>query len=145
MIQNELLRDTVALLRQHLDSASEMDLKLEDELMRDIGDLLHTYNLTHSRKMTILACYTLIYKAIHKHQELFLQDDAALGRGILDGDYLFGLYHRLAAGRQEWKLLIHLSLFNKRMQLALLKGQSAPALLVDLKKEIRSYLDRNCA
>ena len=144
-MDKKLMDDTLVLLQQHMASEAEWDLQQEKDLMKDLGELLHAYNLNHSRKITVLACTTLIHMAIKKHQELLETGETLLNRGILDGDYLFGLYHRLAAGRKEWKLLMHLAVFNKRMQLAFIKGQSTPALITDLKKEIRSYLDLNCA
>lgn len=145
MLDLELLQDTIGLLRQHDESGSAVDSELDDAWMQEIIELLNAYKLSHFRKITFLACYMLIYTAIHKHQELIAGEDTQLSRGILDGDYLFGLYYRLAASREEWKLVLHLTLFNKKMQLALIKGHSTPSLLSDLKQEFRTYLDRHCA
>lgn len=139
-MDKSLLRDALRLLDRTKPAPVEM--ALDEDSVREMIDLLHSYPISYSRKLTVLACSMLIYSAIKKHLELTAKDERALSLGILNGDYLFGMYHRLAADRNEWKLLVHLSLFNKRMQLALVEGRKSPkALLSVLKKEIQSYLD----
>lgn len=139
-----LLRDALELLNR--EETAQVGVELDGETAKEIVELLQSYPISYSRKLTVLACCMLIYSAINKHVELSGKEDASLSRGILNGDYLFGLYHRLAADRNEWKLLVHLSLFNKRMQLALVEGRKSPkALLSVLKSEIKSYLDLNSA
>lgn len=139
-----LLRDALKLLSR--EKPAQVDVELDGDTVREIVDLLQSYPISYSRKLTVLACSMLIYSAISKHLDLSGKDEHALSRGILNGDYLFGLYHRLAADRNEWKLLVHLSLFNKRLQLALVEGNKSPkALFAVLKSEIKSYLDRYSA
>lgn len=143
-MDKKLLRDALDLLSR--EQPAQLEMELDGETVREIVELLQSYPISYARKLTVLACSMLIYSAISKHLDLSAEDDRALSRGILNGDYLFGLYHRLAADRNEWKLLVHLSLFNKRMQLALVEGQnSRQALFAFLKSEIKSYLDRYSA
>lgn len=139
-----LLRDALQLLAR--EQPGDVEMELDGETVREMVELLQSYPISYSRKLTVLACSMLIYSAISKHLELAVSDERALSRSILNGDYLFGLYHRLAADRNEWKLLVHLSLFNKRLQLALVEGKKSPkALFAVLKSEIKSYLDRYSA
>lgn len=144
-MDNKLLHDTLHLLHEHIDAHAAFDLRIEESAVKEIVNLCNAYNLDYARKITVLACFMLIYAAIRKHQELIPEDEMMLGRSILDGDYLLGLYHKLAAGRREINLLMHLSLFHKRMQLALTNANGAPALYQDLKNELKSYLDKFCA
>lgn len=144
-MDTELFRDAISLLRQHIDSESAIVLSADDKRLRDIIDLLGEYDFARSRKITILACCMLIRLAIDRHHHLQLHNCDALTKDILDGDYLMGLYYRFAAGRREWKLLKHLTSFNKKVQLKLLKGAAAHVLFSELKAEIRTYLDRQSA
>jgi hypothetical protein len=143
-VDSKLLRDALRLLNR--EQPAQVDVEIDGETVREIVELLQSYPISYSRKLTVLACSMLIYSAISKHLNLSGKDEGALSRSILNGDYLFGLYHRLAANRNEWKLLVHLSLFNKRIQLALVEGRnSQQALAAVLKSEIKSYLDRYSA
>jgi len=143
-VDSTLLRDALKLLTR--EQPAQVDVDIDAETVREIVDLLQSYPISYSRKLTVLACSMLIYSAISKHLDLSGKDERALSRSILNGDYLFGLYHRLAADRNEWKLLVHLSLFNKRIQLALVEGRNSPQALASvLKSEIKSYLDRYSA
>lgn len=143
-MDSTLLRDALKLLTR--EQPAQVDVDIDAETVREIVDLLQSYPISYSRKLTVLACSMLIYSAISKHLDLSGKDERALSRSILNGDYLFGLYHRLAADRNEWKLLVHLSLFNKRIQLALVEGRNSPQALASvLKSEIKSYLDRYSA
>lgn len=144
-MDHKLINDTFTLLRQHMDAQSNIEVQLEDQAMKEIMTLLDAYELAYSRKITVMACFMLIYSALRKHKELLPHDDKELSRSILDGDYLLGLYHKIAAQRKEIKLLMHLSLFNKRMQLALLKGKTSTSLFHELKAEIQTYLDKQSA
>lgn len=142
-MEKELVQEALDVLRQYNTSGSDMNC--DDELVYELAKVLNGYDISRSRKITILACSILISKAIRKHRELSTDSNDRLARSILDGDYLLGLYYRLAAGRREWKLIMHLNLFNKKVQLALMQGRPAGILLADLKHEIRSYLDRQIA
>ncbi|MNJ60999.1 hypothetical protein D3C77_567660 [compost metagenome] len=143
----ELLYETVSMLKQHIDSGTAIVLEKEDEdeLLRGIVALLQEYELTKSRKMTVLGCCMLIRMAIKKHRELALHRNDELTRSILDGDYLIGLYYRFATGRKEWKLLTHLAPFHKKMQVALLAGRPVRTVMTELHEEIRIYLNKQCA
>jgi hypothetical protein len=143
----KILHDTCCMLQQHIDSGTAIALENElgDEVLCEIVHLLEQYELARSRKMTILGCYILIRVAVKKHKELFVQENEKLIRGILDGDYLFGLHYRLVAVRKEWTLLAHLAPFNKKMQIALLAGRPVRNVMNELYEEIRTYLDKQCA
>lgn len=144
-MEHMLIQEAVEAIKQQIDQDSAIPLKLDDARLRDIIELLSGYEFNRSRKVTILACCMLINLAIDKHHELIQEENDRLTKNILDGDYLMGFYYRFAMTRSEFKLLSHLTSFNKRMQLMLMKGSKANALLSDLKTEIQTYLDRQTA
>lgn len=140
-----LIHDAVAALREHMDGTPAIELEPDHERMESILDLLAGYKFAYSRKVTILACCILIYLAADKHKELPLHDNDAMTRRILDGDYLTGLCYRFAAAQREWRLLAHMTSFNKRMQLMLMAGGTAALFMKELRTEIKLYMDRDCA
>ncbi|QNK58696.1 hypothetical protein [Paenibacillus sp. PAMC21692] len=142
-----LLYDTISMLRHHIESDTAITLDAEDadEWMKDMIKLLHMYNITASRKMTLLGCYVLLRLAVRKHRELALHDNAALTRSILEGDYLFGLYYRFGIQRKEWKLLYHLAPFYKKMQISLHEDKPLQPMLTELREELHTYLEKHCA
>lgn len=143
----KLLDETIDMLRQYLDAGASgvLETIAEDDLLLEVAGLLQAYELDEHSSMTILGCYVLIGLAMRKHLELVLHDNGALTRGILDGDYLLGLYYRMMAARREWKLIAHLAPFQKKMQSDLLQGRHQRAVMAELRDELRRYLDKQCA
>lgn len=146
-IDMKLLNETKSLLMQHIDAGTAIALEADDEdqMLIKLLELLHRYELARSRKITVVACYLLIRLAISKHKELTLHENEKLTRGILDGDYLLGLYYRLLVGRKEWQLFTHLATFNKNMQAALMAGTPIHSIMMSFHEELRAYLDKQCA
>ncbi len=144
-MERTLIQEAIEAIRQQIDPDSTILLQLDDARLNDIQGLLSGYELNRSRKVTILACCMLINLAIDKHHTLIQEENDRLTKRILDGDYLIGFYYRFAMKRNEFKLLSHLTSFNKRMQLKLMNGAKANALLSDLKTEIETYLERQTA
>lgn len=140
-----LIQEAMEAIRQQIDPDSAIPMELDDTRLRDMYTLLARHTLPRSRKVTILACCMLIHMAIDKHHALIQEENDRLAKHILDGDYLIGFYYRFAIRRSEFKLLSHLAPFNKRLQLKLMQGAKANAMLTELKHEIERYLERQTA
>ncbi len=145
MMNKGLLRETIDVLKPYIDSRTGIELDNHDELINDIVDMLSAYELARTRKITVLSCCMLIRLGVRRHNQSVHGDNKLLTRAILDGDYLIGLVYRLAVSRKEKQFLASLTPFYKRIQLALLQGEKPDALLLDLKKEVKTYLDQQCA
>lgn len=145
-MERNLLTDTIRMLTEHIDSEAYIDIAIHDDpFILEFIDVIHKYDLPFARKQTVLACCLLIHQAMSRHTSLTASDNATLTRGILDGDYFIGLVYRIAARRKEWKLLACLTPFHKRAQLQVIQGKAVRHLFADLKKEIVTYLDKQCA
>jgi len=142
-----LLNKTLDMLRQYLDedAADALGMIEADELLLQVARLLQSCRIAEYRRLTVLGCYVLICLAIQKHRELVLHDNKALTRGILDGDYLIGLYYRMMSARREWRLIAHLAPFQKKWQWDLMNGCDVRAVRTELHDELRMYLDQQCA
>lgn len=138
---------TLAMLREHVDedAAGAIGTIEADDRLRQIVRLLQSYRLEEYRRLTILGSYMLICLAMRKHRELALHDNDALTRGILDGDYLIGLYYRMMSARREWRLIAHLAPFQKKLQGDLMNGRPERAVRAELHDTLRAYLDQQCA
>lgn len=142
-----LLYETIAMLRQHIDASAEVALDAEesDEWLQDVVRLLHQYNMAASRKMHVLGCCVLLRQAVRSHRELALDDNEALTRGILGGDYLIGLYYRFGMKCKEWQLLLHLAPFHKKLQITMFERKPIGPVMQELGEKLRGYLDMHCA
>lgn len=141
----ELLRETLGLLRQHIASGTSIELEVNELQLQDLAEMLNTYEFTRNRKMTILACCILVILANGKHRQVTMQRNDGLTTSILDGDYYIGLMYRLATSCKEGALMLHLTTLQKRMQLSHIKGRTTDEMFPELKREIRVFLDRQCA
>ncbi len=142
-----LLDKTLAMLRQYIDAdaAGAIGTFEADEPLLKAAKLVQSYRLEEYRRLTILGSYVLICLAMRKHRELTLHDNIALTRGILDGDYLIGLYYRMMSARREWRLIAHLAPFQKKLQGDLIRGRPERAVRAELHDSLRTYLNQLCA
>lgn len=144
-MDKDLLQDTLDLLNELIHKQTNIELDANDRSLQELADMIGSYCMARSRKMTILSCCMLISVGIGKHSKLLLGDNDRLARSILDGDYLVGLIYRVALSRKEQKLLAKLNPIYKKMQLRSLEGRSGEGIMTELKQEIKDYLDQHSA
>ena len=140
-----LLQDTASLLNEFIHTQTNIELDVNDRSLQELADMIGTYCMARSRKMTILSCCMLISVGIRKHSKLLQSDQERLARSILDGDYLIGLIYRVAVNRKEQKLLARLTPIYKKMQLKSLEGGGSEGIMTELKHEIKAYLEQHSA
>ncbi|MEF2247494.1 MULTISPECIES: hypothetical protein [unclassified Paenibacillus] len=141
----ELLQDTLSLLNELIHKQTNIELDVNDRSLQELADMIGSYGMARSRKMTVLSCCMLISVGIRKHNKLLRGDNDRLARSILDGDYLVGLIYRVAVSRKEQKLLARLTPIYKKMQLKSLEGGGSEGIMTELKQEIKAYLDQHSA
>jgi len=144
-MDKDLLQDTLGLLNELIHKQTNIELDGNDRSLQELADMIGTYCMARSRKMTVLSCCMLISVGIRKHNKLLLDDNEHLARSILDGDYLIGLIYRVAISRKEQKLLAKLNPIYKKMQLKSLEGHDGEGIMTELKREIKDYLDQQSA
>lgn len=144
-MDKDLLQDTLGLLNQLIHKQTNIELDVNDRSLQELADMIGSYCMARSRKMTVLSCCMLISVGIRKHSKLLLGDNDHLARSILDGDYLIGLIYRVAVSRKEQKLLAKLNPIYKKMQLKSLEGNDDEGMMAELKQEIKNYLDQHSA
>ena len=144
-MDKDLLQDTLGLLNEFIHKQTNIELDVNDRSLQELADMIGSYCMTRSRKMTVLSCCMLISVGIRKHSKLLLDDNERLARSILDGDYLIGLIYRVAISRKEQKLLAKLNPIYKKMQLKSLEGSDGEGIMAELKQEIKAYLDQHSA
>lgn len=143
-MDKKLITDMERMLQQEIEHDTFIKLNLNKQFILEMAALLQTYKITHTRKMAILGCYSLLYAAIRKHREVQLDDGSlALTRGILDGDYLFGLNIRLLIQQQEKALMQNLIPFYKKLQLNLIEGITLEVIIVQLFDHMKEYLKQH--
>lgn len=142
----KLITDMMRTLQQEIEHDTFIKLNINNDLVQDMAALLQTYKLTRARKLAILGSYTLLCSAIRKHGEIRLDDNSlALTRGILDGDYLFGLNIRLLMQQEENTLIQHFIPLYKKVQLKLIEGISLDAIVAELFDHMKQYLKEHCS
>lgn len=146
-MQNKLLQDTLGLLNEIIHKQTDIELDINDRSLQELADMIGSYSMTYSRKMTVLSCCMLISVGIRKHSNLLnaISNNESLTRKILDGDYLVGLIYRVALNRKEHKLLTKLNPLYKRIQLQSLDGRTGDGVMLELKREIKDYLEQHSA
>jgi len=142
----KLLRDTLGLLNELIHKQTNIELDANDRSVQELADMIGSYSMTYSRKMTVLSCCMLISVGIRKHSNLMhVEDNERLTRSILDGDYLIGLIYRVAISRKEHKILTKINPIYKRIQLQSLEGKAGDNMMIELKQEIKDYLEKHSA
>ncbi|WP_040950729.1 hypothetical protein [Gorillibacterium massiliense] len=144
-MDTQLIQDTISMLEETIDPDALISLDADESGLADMVALLHSYEITRSRKMTILGCYILLQAAVSKHHEASPDESGAMTRSILDGDYLFGLYFRILVQFSELKLLTYLAPVQKKIQLGLIAGKPMAHILTELHEPFRLYLNEQCA
>ncbi|MFD2117495.1 hypothetical protein ACFSTH_18265 [Paenibacillus yanchengensis] len=144
-MDNKLLIDTVALVNDYIHKQTDIKLDISDRSLQELADLIGNYQMTRSRKMTVLSCCMLLSAGIRKHSKLPDQSQKQLARKILDGDYLIGLIYKLAISRKEQKLLTKLTPIYKKVQLQVVKGLPVEEVMTELKQEIKVYMEQQSA
>jgi len=144
-MDKDLLQDTLGLLNEFIHKQTNIELDVNDRSLQELADMIGSYCMTRSRKMTVLSCCMLISVGIRKHSKLLIGDNDRLARSILDGDYLIGLIYRVAVSRKEQKLLVKLNPIYKKVQLKSLEGSDEEGIMAELKQEIKAYLDQHSA
>jgi len=144
-MDKDLLQDTLGLLNELIHKQTNIELDANDRSLQELADMIGSYCMARSRKMTVLSCCMLISVGIRKHNKLLLDDNERLARSILDGDYLIGLIYRVAISRKEQKLLAKLNPIYKKIQLKSLEGRDGEGIMTELKREIKDYLDQQSA
>lgn len=144
IMERTLLQDTLGLLNELIHKQTNIELDANDRSLQELADMIGSYCMTHSRKMTVLSCCMLISVGIRKHSHLLnVDDNEGLTRSILDGDYLIGLIYRVAIRGKEHKLLTKLNPIYKKIQLQSLEGKAGDGtgMMIELKREIKDYLE----
>ena len=144
-MDTKLIEDTISMLEETIDPDAVIALDADEHGLEKMVTLLHSYEITHSRKMTILGCYILLQLAVSKHHEAEPDENGAITRSILDGDYCFGLYFRILIQFSELKLLTYLAPVQKKIQLNLISGKPMNHILTELYEPFRLYLNEQCA
>lgn len=144
-MEKDLLQDTLDLLNELIHKQTNIELDANDRSLQELADMIGSYCIARSRKMTVLSCCMLISVGIRKHNKLLTSDTDRLARSILDGDYLVGLIYRVAISRKEQKLLAKLNPIYKKVQLQSLLGSDNEGIMIELKQEIKQYLDQYSA
>lgn len=144
-MDKDLLQDTLGLLNELIHKQTNIELDANDRSLQELAEMIGSYCMARSRKMTVLSCCMLISVGIRKHNKLLLDDNERLARSILDGDYLIGLIYRVAISRKEQKLLAKLNPIYKKIQLKSLEGRDGEGIMTELKREIKDYLDQQSA
>jgi len=144
-MDKKLLLETLDLVNELIHKQTNIELDADDRSLQELAEMIGSYCMTRSRKMTVLSCCMLISVGIRKHNHLVLGDKEGLARSILDGDYLIGLIYRVAISRKEQQLLKKLNPIYKRMQLQSLEGRGSEGFMTELKREIKDYLDQQSA
>lgn len=132
----ELLQDTLSLLNELIHKQTNIELDVNDRSLQELADMIGSYGMARSRKMTVLSCCMLISVGIRKHNKLLRGDNDRLARSILDGDYLVGLIYRVAVSRKEQKLLARLTPIYKKMQLKSLEGGGSEGIMTEDRKSV---------
>lgn len=144
-MNNNLLQDALNVVNELIHKQLHIELDVKDRALYELAELIGSYRMARSRKITILSCCMLISVGIRKHRKLQLGDNERLARSILDGDYLIGMIYRLAVSRKEQKLLVKLSPIYKRAQLKAIDGSDVKGVAAELKREVKDYLDQYSA
>jgi len=143
-MDKDLLQDTISLLNELIHEQTNIELDADDHSIQELADLIGSYCMARSRKMTVLSCCMLISVGIRKHNKL-RGNNEQLARSILDGDYLIGLIYKVAISRKEQKLLTKLNPIYKKIQFKSLEGDGCEGMMAELKQEIKQYLDQHSA
>lgn len=143
-MHDELIRETIDLLRRHIEPDTAVHLRLSEEGLGDFARMLYEYRLSRARKIAILGGYMLLRLSVRRHCELTVRDRLALTRSILDGDYFTGLYFQFLARCSEHRLLAYLAPVHKQIQIGLIGGETFEQVMAELVSRIRQYLDEHC-
>lgn len=139
-MDKKLIEDAVEHLQRFIDPGVNLGIPIDDEGYGKMANLLHSFELTHARKVTLLESYMLLCLAVRCHQGTMAKEGYRLTRSILDGDYWFGLYFRLLAQQNELRLLAYLFPVIKNMQIQLMDGTSVTRVLSDLFFHFERFL-----
>jgi hypothetical protein len=140
-MDTNLIQETIRFLQQEVAADASIRVEFDETPLNEMASLLQSYDLERTRKLAIFSCCLLLQLASQRHQEITLDDNRALTRSILDGDYLLGLYFRILMRFNELKLLAHLSPLHKKIQIGAIHGQSMEQLPAELMEQIKMFLN----
>lgn len=127
-MDNLLIQETIDMLQNKLSPDAAIQINLDMNSFTDMITLLQTYSVERERQKVLLACYMLLQLAKQKHCELS-DDNHALSKQILDGDYLNSMYYDFALSNHEIELVAYLAPVNKQIHIRMAEGKAPDRML----------------